>query len=74
MKEVRVQEYLHQEHKIRSQQAIFSPTYKGQVLMHIYIYVHTYTHTHTYMQAQRILGEDLQHNLHPYGHKSTDQS
>lgn len=38
MREQSIQEYLHQEYKIGPQQAIFSPIYTGQVLMHIYIY------------------------------------
>lgn len=69
MKEERVQEYLHQEYKIRSQQAIFSPTYTGQVLTHIYTYTYTHTRTRTKDSGRR---EDLQHNLHPYNCKSTD--
>lgn len=60
MRETRVQEYLHQEHKIRSQQAIFSPTYTAQVFMH------TGTHVHKGFWKKR----DLQRNFYPYSHKS----
>lgn len=56
MKEQSIQEYLHQEHKIRPQQGIFSPIYAGQVLMHIYTHIYIYICTNT--RTQRILKEE----------------
>lgn len=49
---------------LRSQQAIFPLTYTGQVFVHVY----------THMLKDSEGREDLQHNFHPYSHKSTDHS